>query len=112
VPRDLKCRVKSPRINEVFKELRRLKVAEYPNACAVLLRVLLDLSLAYYLDKTSKIEPLLRSADKKNKPKDWYPELRKLLTAVLQDPDIRLPRQARRRLSMTVRERKRGFIVG
>lgn len=108
IPPDLKCRLRNPRINEVFKELRKLKVAEYPNACAVLLRVLLDLALGYYLDKTGKIEPLLKAADKRNKPKDWFPELRKLLAAILQDPDIKLPRQVRKRLSAMLSERERG----
>lgn len=107
IPVDIRCRLKSPRINEVFKELRRLKVADYPNACAVLLRVLLDLVLGYYLEKSGKIEPLLRTADRKNKPKDWFPELRKLLAAVLQDPDVKVPRQARRRLQAMLSEKER-----
>ena len=108
IPLDLKCRLKSPRINEVFKELRRLKVADYPNACAVLLRVLLDLVLGYNLQRTGKIEPLLRSADRKNKPKDWFPELRKLLAAVLQDPDFKLPRQAKKRLNAMLSAQENG----
>jgi hypothetical protein len=36
------------RINKIYKELRGLEVDDYPNACAVMLRVFLELSLEEY----------------------------------------------------------------
>jgi hypothetical protein len=42
IPPEVKCQLKNPRIGDIFRELRHLKVAEFENACAVLLRILLD----------------------------------------------------------------------
>ena len=99
IPSDVKCRLKSPRINDVFRELRRLKVAEYENACAVLLRIFLELIIGNYLDKTKKIQPLLDEAKKKGKGTAWYPTLRQMLTAILADKDITLHTLARKGLN-------------
>jgi len=41
-------RINHPRINKIYKELRGLEVDDYPNACAVMLRVFLELSLEEY----------------------------------------------------------------
>jgi hypothetical protein len=91
IPKSFKFRLLSaPRIKEVFVELRSLKVAEFPNACAVLLRIFLEMVIGHYLDATGKIKPLLQAAQKKNKPADWYPPLSHLLNAVLQDSAITL----------------------
>ena len=41
------------KILEIFEELRSLKLAEYPNAIAVLLRVFMELSVDHYLEKNN-----------------------------------------------------------
>jgi hypothetical protein len=102
IPSDLRCRLKNPRINDVFRELRRLKVAEFENACAVLLRILLELVVGNYLDRTNKIQSLLDGAKKKGKGTDWYPTLRQMLNAVLADNDIKLHALARKGLNKMV----------
>ncbi len=102
IPSEVKCRLKNPRINDVFRELRRLKVGEFENACAVLLRILLELVVGNYLDKTKKIQPLLDVAKEKGKGSDWYPSLRQMLTAVLADKDIKLHTLARKSLNKMV----------
>lgn len=50
VPRGAKLSVTDNRTAEVLKELRRLKVDEFPHAIAVLLRVFLELSVDHYMD--------------------------------------------------------------
>jgi len=48
----VKCRVSNPRIVKIFDELQKLKPVErYPNACAAMLRILLELSMGHYLDR-------------------------------------------------------------
>ncbi|MBX3052314.1 MAG: hypothetical protein KF753_12600 [Caldilineaceae bacterium] len=50
VPANCSLRIDQHRINGVYRELRNLRVVEYPNACAVMLRVFLELSLDHYLE--------------------------------------------------------------
>jgi len=102
VPSGLKCELKSPRIKELFQELRRLKVSQYPNACGVLLRIFLELVIGYHMDKTGKIKPLLAAAKLKNKGPDWYPTLRQLLDAVLKDSAFVVSPLARKALNKMI----------
>jgi hypothetical protein len=99
IPKDFRCGLRNPRIKEVFLELRRLKVGDFPNACAVLLRILLELVSGHYLDVTGKISPLLQAAQQQGKKSDWYPPLRHLLDAILKDQDIQLKPLARKALN-------------
>jgi len=50
VPRNAKLSVTDNKTAEILKELRRLKVDEFPHAIAVLLRVFLELSVDHYMD--------------------------------------------------------------
>lgn len=89
IPSGVKCGVANPRIRQIFEELRRLRPVErYPNSCAALLRILLELSMGNYLDKTGKIKPLLDKARKENRPSDWYPTWKQMLRAILDDSEI------------------------
>jgi hypothetical protein len=45
IPRDSKVNPTPPRINAIYNELLQLNVDQYPNACAVLLRVFVELSV-------------------------------------------------------------------
>ena len=98
IPPGIKCRLTNPRIEGLFKELRRLSVADYPNSCGVTFRVLFELLVANYLDKTGKIKPILALHKGKGKPDDWYPTFRQTLTALLDDKDssLELNPQARK----------------
>ena len=49
VPSNCKINPTPPRINAIYNELDSLNVDQYPNACAVLLRVFLELSVDHYV---------------------------------------------------------------
>jgi hypothetical protein len=102
IPRGIRSQLKSTRINAIFQELRQLKVATFPNATAVMLRIFLDMAVGHYMDKTKKIEPILAAARKKGKSNDWYPTLRQMLNELLKAGDIKLGPQVRRRLNKMV----------
>lgn len=53
VPKGCSINVTDNRIAEVYKELRTLKIDDFPNAIAVLLRVFLELSVDHYLTSAS-----------------------------------------------------------
>ena len=107
IPRGVRSQLNVPRINSIFQELRQLKVAVFPNATAVLLRILLEMVTSHYLDKTKKIQPLLERAKRDRKPKEWYPTLRHMLIALLEDEDINLGPQVRKRLKKMVSQPQR-----
>lgn len=50
VPRNAKLSVQDNKIAGIYREIKALKVEEFPNAAAVLLRVFLELSVDYYMD--------------------------------------------------------------
>lgn len=50
VPKGCVLTIGVPRVNKIYRELRRLKVEEFPNAVAVLLRVFLELSIDEFID--------------------------------------------------------------
>ena len=85
IPTSFKCHVNDKRINDVFLELKKLKLETHKNASSIMLRVLLELSVGYYLEKTKKIKTLLAKHRKKNKPKDWEPTLKQMLAHMVND---------------------------
>lgn len=88
VPTGFKCEVESPRIKSVFRELKKLYLDDYPNSAGVMLRVLFELSLGYYLERSKKIQPLLDKAKKDGRPNDWFPTLRHLLRLGMKDSEL------------------------
>lgn len=56
--------VTPPRINTIYNELLTMNAEQYPNACSVLLRVFLELSVDHEIDDKS----LMTEADRRNKP--------------------------------------------
>jgi hypothetical protein len=111
IPSGTACRLSNERINEIFDELRKLKLEKHPNASAVLFRILLELSIGHYLDKTKKIQPLLAAAQAKGKAGDWYPTLRQMLDAMLKDTSISLPTLAKKGLNKLVSDRSSPLSV-
>jgi hypothetical protein len=84
LPKSLKCFCPDARVDDIFHELRRLRVDKNPNASSVLLRILLEFSVSYYLDTTKHIDTLLEKHRRKdNKAPDWYPSLRHLMDHLL-----------------------------
>jgi len=84
IPKGLKCFCADSRVEDIYGELRRLHLDKNPNASSVLLRLLLEFSVSYYLDSTGQIEILLERFRKRdNKSPDWYPSLRQLMDHLL-----------------------------
>lgn len=54
IPEDFKVNCTNVKINDIINELKRLDLNCYVNAQAVLLRVLLELSLKYYLNRVNE----------------------------------------------------------
>ena len=89
VPTGTLCSCESSRIQDVFAELRKLNVKNYPNASAILLRTLLDLAVHNHLEKRGKINELVDKIQKKQKKgKDWAPSLRQMLNFMLENVDL------------------------
>jgi hypothetical protein len=61
VPSNFVLNVTPPRINTIYLELSSLSVDQYPNACAVLLRVFLELSVDHAIDKAQLMSERERS---------------------------------------------------
>jgi len=88
VPHGVKCHLLSRRIREVFDELKRLNVERYPNAVAMLLRLLLELTLANHFDKTGKTKLLVAQMPPGKKGHDWSPPLSMMLKHVIEKDTI------------------------
>jgi len=84
LPSGIRCFSSDSRIEDIFYELKRLRLEKNPNASAALLRLLLEFSVSFYLDTTGHIRPLLERAQKRDgKGPDWYPSLRQLMDHLL-----------------------------
>ena len=95
IPPACECDVNNQRINDVFNELRKLRVAQSPNAVGLMFRCLLEMSLGYHLDRTGHLIKMTDKARKtcekkrQNLPADWHPTLREMLNYVtLEDSKI------------------------
>jgi len=78
IPRKIKINISNSKVNAIYEELKKLDVNKFTNACAVLLRVFVELSLDCYIyskkpvritidsklrDKIQEISSLLESSD-------------------------------------------------
>ncbi len=93
IPSDLQCGVDSQRIHDVFNELRTLsrKVTDFPNATAIMLRVLLELAVSHYIQRSGKTQDMLGKCNKKHKhPPDWHPSLRQQLSFMVDEMTLPL----------------------
>lgn len=61
IPRDCILRIKDPRINAIYKELKTLNIDKFSNAVSVLMRVFLELTTDFYI--TDKNLPGLKLND-------------------------------------------------
>ena len=96
IPPGIRCELKNPRINDIFRESRELKVKTYPNASGVLLRVLLELIISNYMEKTRRVDAMVQRL---GKGPNWAPTLRQMLNEVLSDSSVALPPLARKGLN-------------
>ena len=51
IPKDVFFKIECTKTNNIFNELKKIKVKDFPNASAMLLRAFLELSVDYYIDK-------------------------------------------------------------
>ena len=98
IPSSYKCLVNDTRINDVFTELKKLKLEDFKNTSGIMLRVLLELSVGYFLEKSGNMQPLLeKHRQKNNKKKDWAPTLKQMLGyMVSEDSDVEITPQTRK----------------
>ncbi len=82
LPRDLKIRHGCERLNDICRELKKLKREEYPNAGAVLLRVLLELSIVDCLKRVGRLEPLVVQLKTSGKLRHTMPTLSQLVPEI------------------------------
>lgn len=61
IPREAKLNPTPPRINAIYNELLALNVDQYPNACAVLLRVFLELSIDHEISNATLMTDNVRN---------------------------------------------------
>ncbi|MDR6153869.1 hypothetical protein QF021_001958 [Acidovorax delafieldii] len=66
IPPSFIASINSPRINDIYRDLKRINVHTHPNACAVLLRVLIELSVDELIE--SKAVPVETQAPKRSSP--------------------------------------------
>ena len=109
----MRCELESKRINDVFDELKKLRVELYPNAVAMLLRTLVEMSLANYLDKSGKLAVLSKKVQTKGrKPKDWHPTLKQMMNYIIQDDaDMKLNPNAMKSLKKLTSDEESMFAV-
>jgi hypothetical protein len=62
IPKDCQIEIDPPRINRIYIELTTLSADQYANACSVLLRVFVELSVDHYLETKSVISEQNRRA--------------------------------------------------
>jgi len=80
IPIGTKCLLGSPRICDVFKEVKNLHISGFPNSSAVMLRVLLEMAASHRLDRIKAWRDLVEKRRiKDRKPDDWYPSLKEQL---------------------------------
>lgn len=75
IPRAFKARYGGERIQDLVRELKKLKREEYPNAGAVLLRVFLELSILDYLSRAGKLNALIQRLKAEGKLRHTMPTL-------------------------------------
>lgn len=51
IPKQCIIKIDNPRLNSIYHEMKNLVVEDFPNSAAVMLRVFLELSVDYFIDK-------------------------------------------------------------
>src|SRR5581483_3577048 len=104
-PSAFRLGTKNPRIKDVFREFRHLKVADYENTCGVMFRVLFEMMVTNHLDKTGKMQTLLMDLAKAGKiknPKTHHPSMAQMMKFLMADSSITLPPQVRKNVNRMV----------
>ena len=108
VAKDFKCTVKTPRVIEVFKELRRLKVGDFPNTCGVMLRIFFEMLVTHHLDISGKMKTLVQGLQKHKMIKnvaEYHPSMTEMMMFVMADPAITIAAQARKVINRMISDK-------
>lgn len=93
VPKGFTCTTDQDKIRAIFKDLKSMKIAEHRNSTGVMLRVLLDIALWYYLEKEGHADAACDCFDPTGKRRkynsDWTPNLRDLISYAVENRAIR-----------------------
>ncbi len=85
IPIDFVCNIKHTRINKVFNEISELQLDKFPNATAISLRLLLEISVFEFLNSKGEIKKMklekteLVRKSNQQLPYQWTPELKEML---------------------------------
>jgi hypothetical protein len=112
IPSTIRCTLDDPRVKEIFRELKKLnpKPGAFPNAHAVLLRLLLEFGVSHYLQKTRLIEPLNQRLKDKKKGKGWAPTLTQMLRELLTTSELTLSPNARKAITSLVNDGQQSML--
>ena len=95
IPKYFNCSVNNRRIIDVFDELKKLWVTQYPNSVGIMFRSLLEMSLGYYLHRTNHLKKIIEIESERRKknnqslPRNWQPSLSRMLKYIInEDVDI------------------------
>ncbi len=85
IPSGIACTVENTRVQEVFKEVKKLSPRTYPNASAMSLRMLIELSTYEYLKTIGELTTWESELKTKGErlPKLWVPELKPMLNRIV-----------------------------
>lgn len=102
IPRHIKCTVQNQRIIDIFHEMKKLKVIQFPNAVAIMFRSLLEMSAHYYLDKTGQLKKVIDKERKRKRghlQKNWSPTLKKMLSHIASDDTVDINPMAKKAIT-------------
>lgn len=92
IPTGIKCTLLSPRIRDLFKEVRKLYIDKFPNSAGVMLRVLLELCTSHRIDRNPDGKAWVeqrRTRDGQGRA-EWYPTLKNQLDWLLKNDPLEL----------------------
>ncbi len=105
LPRDLKIRFGNDRLVDIRRELTKLKRSDFPNAGAVLLRVFFELSVIHYLERSGKLQGIIKRIEEKEKRKLPFdvPTMKQLVPEITRIAKEHLSAAEARRVEKAVR---------
>lgn len=82
LPRDFKIRHGNERLIDIRSELIKIKREECPNAGAVLLRVFFELAVMNYLERTGRLQEIIKKLGRKGKLPHGTPKMGQLVPEI------------------------------
>ena len=99
----IKVRFGNDRLNDIRRELTKLKRDDYPNAGAVLLRVFFELAVINYLERTGELVEIIERIGGKGRLPYGTPTMKQLAPEIVRIAKTRLPRSAALKVEKAIR---------